>query len=391
MSEVLHRFAVGDRATAVLLPFTLDALVDDWSAVRRAMLRTIPEPFSRSEWAHLVTSLDDAALRRPFAQTFGEPAADATVAALARPRGRIAVWLPNNVSLLGPLTSILLSLCGAPVTFKVGSRGDDLTTPWIAFVREHAPDGPLRRWAREDVELLAVGREDPRCAELAADACARILFGSDEAIAAIERLPHPADAPAFAFGDRRSEVWIDPSQVDDATVRDLVRVFAVFGQAGCTSPRRAVLLDASPADALALRDDLVQAWPAVERARAAMHVASANVAARQRAAVAGWDAVLTEDNAATVAAGEAGLPIIESPMSLFVCAATPDEAVATAPSNLQTLGHVVADPADPAWLSLVARASAKRFVPLRAMHHFGPVWDGQAFWRGLFEDVELVA
>jgi hypothetical protein len=25
------------------------------------------------------------------------------------------------------------------------------------------------------------------------------------------------------------------------------------------------------------------------------------------------------------------------------------------------------------------------------MHHFGPVWDGHAFWRALFEDVELVA
>jgi hypothetical protein len=78
-------------------------------------------------------------------------------------------------------------------------------------------------------------------------------------------------------------------------------------------------------------------------------------------------------------------------MALFVCAATPDEAVATAPANLQTLGHVVADPTDPAWVGRVARAGAKRFVPLRAMHHFGPVWDGHAFWRALFEDVEIVA
>ncbi|MEA2180570.1 MAG: hypothetical protein QOG77_3867 [Solirubrobacteraceae bacterium] len=389
MSDVVHRFAAGGRGTAVLLPFALDALVEDWLTLRRAMLRAVPEPFARDEWAHLAASLDAAALRRPFAVTFGEPGDGAPVASLARPRGRVAVWLPNNVSLLGPLTSILLSLSGAPVTFKVGTRGDDLMTPWILFVREHAPEGPLRRWIHEDVELLAADRSDPRNAELAARAAARIVFGSDAAIEAIERLPHPADAPVFPFGDRRSEVWIEPSQVDDAVVRDLIRVFAIFGQAGCTSPRRAVLLGGSAAEAVALRDALVDAWPAAERV--AMHVASANVGARQRAAATGWDAVLTPGNAAAVAAGHAGLPVVESLMSLFVCAATPDEAVASVPPNLQTLGHVVADPADPAWLALVARSGAKRFVPLRTMHHFGPVWDGHAFWRGLFEDVELVA
>jgi Acyl-CoA reductase (LuxC) len=380
MSDVAHRFA----STTVLLPFALDDLVAGWVDVRRAMLREVPDPFSRDEWAHLAASLDPVALRAPFATSFGD-------AGLARARGHVAVWLPNNVSLLGPLTSILLSLTGAPVTFKVGTRGDDLMTPWLEFVRAHAPAGPLRRWAVQDAALLAADRDDPRVAELAAAASARIVFGSDVAIEAIERLPHPAGSLGFGFGDRRSEAWIEPAAMSDATVRDLVRVFAIFGQAGCTSPRRAVLLGGGPADALALRDALVDAWPRVQPGRSAMHVASANVAARQRAAVAGWDAVLTPGNAATVAAGAAALPIIESPMGLFVCAATPSEAVATTPGNLQTIGHVVAAPSDPAWVGLVARAGAKRFVPLRAMHHFGPVWDGHAFWRALFEDVELVA
>ncbi len=380
MSDVVHRFG----GTTVLLPFGLDDLVDGWIGVRRAMLRSVPEPFSRDEWAHLAASLDPAVLRAPFATSFGD-------AALARARGPVAVWLPNNVSLLGPLTSVLLSLTGAPVTFKVGTRGDDLMTPWLQFVRAHAPGGPLRRWAMEDAALLAADRADPRVAELAGTATARIVFGSDAAIEAIERLPHPAGSLGFGFGDRRSEAWIEPAAMTDATVGDLVRVFAIFGQAGCTSPRRAVLLGGSTSDALALRDTLVEAWSRVQRGRGAMHIASANIAARQRAAVAGWDAVLTPGNAATVAAGGPGLPIVESPMGLFVCAATPDEAVATAPGNLQTVGHVVADPADAAWIGLVARAGAKRFVPLRAMHHFGPVWDGHAFWRALFEDVELVA
>ena len=37
----------------------------------------------------------------------------------------------------------------------------------------------------------------------------------------------------------------------------------------------------------------------------------------------------------------------------------------------------------------VRLTKAKRFVPVSSMHHFGHVWDGYAFWRQLFEEVEV--
>jgi hypothetical protein len=39
----------------------------------------------------------------------------------------------------------------------------------------------------------------------------------------------------------------------------------------------------------------------------------------------------------------------------------------------------------------MARARVKRFVPLSAMHHFGPVWDGYDYLLQLFECMELQA
>ena len=50
---------------------------------------------------------------------------------------------------------------------------------------------------------------------------------------------------------------------------------------------------------------------------------------------------------------------------------------------------VLADASDPAWLTLLAGSSIKRFVPLARMHHFCPLWAGANFWRQTFEEVEL--
>jgi len=59
------------------------------------------------------------------------------------------------------------------------------------------------------------------------------------------------------------------------------------------------------------------------------------------------------------------------------------------PANIQTIGHVVKYPNDPKWLQMLERTHVLRWVPLGRMHHFGPVWDGQDFWRQLFTWVEV--
>lgn len=385
-------FATGTRRTAIALPCALDELLGDWTTVRREMRGPVPEPFTREEWAYLMSFVGAAELRAVFSSTFGEPVPGGSADVLAVPRGPVAVWLPNNVTLLGPLLASLLSLTGVATTFKVGSRAEDLTSPFITWLRKRAPSGPLGDWARERVEMLAVEHDDPRNAKLAREAAVRIAFGSDEGVDGVEGLNHPASSQGFAFGDRRSEAWVSSARASEPGICDtIVRVFGIYGQAGCTAPRRVVVIDGSSADARELRNRLVRRWPEIIPARPAMHVASANLAAGQRAAAAGWEPALVNDHRAMVACGPPSAPVIESAQSLFITSSDTDQAVATVPANLQTVGHALEDPGSPRWVQAILRCGAERFVPLAHMHHFGPVWDGFAYWRGLFREVEVTS
>jgi len=392
MSE-LARFRSAAGVTAVATPFALDALLDDWAGLRVAMTRSVPEGFERDEWAYLITFLERENLAGAFRDAFGEPAdeSDGPVVRLARPRGPVAVWLPNNVSLLGPLTTVLLSLTGCPLLLKGGSRSDDLTGAFLAFVREHLEPGALAGHLEAALRYEVFDRTDARNAEYAGAAAVRVFFGSDEAAGAVEALPHPLESLTFPFVDRRSEAWIEPAVLDDELCTTLLKVFAVYGQAGCTSPRRVVLLDAEAADAERLRDRLLELWPTVLRGTPAPHVASGSILARQWAAALGWDARAAPGNAAVLACGAPDLEPFGGEHSLPIVAATLDAAIAGLPENVQTIGHALESPASTRWLALLARLGAKRFVPLARMHHFGTTWDGVDFWRQCFELVEVGA
>jgi len=391
MPDGLYFFRAPGGAVAAALPLDLEALIAEWASLRPRMARELPAAFSRDEWAYLMDFLAPANLRRPFADAFGEPIDPPATAPsrLFRPRGPVALWLPNNVSLLGPLTLVLLSLTGQPVRIKGGSHSENLTAELLAFAARHLPDGVLSRYLARQVRCEVFDRADPRNAEMAATARVRIIFGSDATAAAIEALPHPLESIGFAFVDRRSEAWVQESVLTDALLIMLLRVFAIYGQAGCTSPTRVVLLDGDAASARRLRDRLLELWPATFRQDPPMHVASASLMARQWAAALGWEARCTARNGAVIASGSLDLAPCSAPRLLAVVPATADEAVAALPANIQTIGHALEDPGAPHWLERLAATGVKRFVPLARMHHFGPVWDGWELWRQLFGAMEI--
>lgn len=392
MCEHLHYFAQPDGVLTLALPFPLEGVLRDWDGLRKQMIREVPEAFTRDEWAYLISYLERSQLLRVFTQTFGRPAVEPPpdgCYALARPRGLVAIWLPNNVSLLGPLTLILMSLTGNPLWLKGGSQSDDLTGVFLEFARHHVPVGVLKTHLETRVRHEVFERGDPRQAQMAAASDLRIVFGSDAAAATLHALPHPLESQGFSFVDRRSEAWLEAGAVDDDTVAQLLRVFAIYGQAGCTSPRRVVLLDADLAEAERFRDRLVEAWPRVIRNAPLPHVASANIMARQWAAALGWNARLTERQSAVMAVAARGIPAFETAMGLMIVPATCAEAESDLPANIQTIGHAFTNPRDAKWVQLVARTRIRRLVPLNAMHNFGPVWDGQPFWRQAFEVVGL--
>lgn len=369
----------------VALPIDLAAQIDGWSRVRKAMLKQAPpREFTRDEWAYLASFLEGENLRLPFHQTFGEHSDEqGSPTLLVRPRGSVGLWLPNNVSLLGPLMLILVSLTGNRLRSKSGSRSTDLLGSFLEFARCKAQNGPLA------VYLATVCHEvfssdDPRNREMAERSSIRIVFGSDDAAAAIHALPNPVDSIQISFTDRRSEAWLELNRCEDTTLRDLIKVFAVYGQAGCTSPSRAVLLNATRADAIKFREQLLTLWPAVIRRRPEMNTASDNVRAWQLARASGWDSVLVPGHRAVVSVGDYALPDFPSRMELRIVPATPEEARAHLPENVQTIGHVLRDPRSTYWLELLAETNVARFVPLAKMHNFETMWDGHDFFSQLF-------
>lgn len=372
------------------LPFELQEVLADWSSLRLPMTRALPPGFERDEWAYLIQFLSEENLGSVFSASFGAPCpASQAMSVLLRPRGCVAVWLPNNVSLLGPLTLVLLSLSGNRLRLKGGSRSQDMTGDFLAYVFEHLRPGALRDHLESRVEYAAFDRSDPRNAEFAASADVRVLFGSDAAAAAINALPHPLESSEFAFIDRRSEAWIEVSCLSDEVLDTLCKVFGIYGQAGCTSPRRLVLLNASESQAHELRERLCARWESLMRKSPAPHLASANVMASQWARALGWEARLAERNAAVFVSGAASLEAIEAPMALAVVALSMQEALAQLPENIQTIGHVLPRSDECELLRAVGDSRIKRLVPLARMHHFGPLWDGANFWRQSFEEVEI--
>jgi len=387
----LHAFGPGGR-NQVALPFDLESLLADWASLRVSMTRHLAPGFERDEWAYLIQFLATENLAGAYRGSFGEPYAglrESGAGIFLRPRGQVAVWLPNNVSLLGPLTLVLLSITGNRLWFKGGSRSADLTGEFLAYVFEHLRPGPLRFHLERSLEHASFDRADKRNAGFAAGADVRILFGSDAAAQAIDALAHPLESSSFAFIDRRSEAWVEPACVDAELVDTLVKVFGIYGQAGCTSPRRVVLLGGTPGQAHGLRDALLARWNGNLRRSTAPHQASMNQMARQWAAALGWDAVLGHANSAAFLVGGPELESIESPLALAVVPMPLSQALEQLPENIQTIGHAVGDTRQPCWLEALASSRIKRLVPLGRMHHFGPLWDGANFWRQTFQEVEL--
>ena len=389
MCDSLTYFESAFGRTALALPFSLPQIVAEWGALRNSMRKTVPVEFSRDEWAYLMAFLSPENLHAPFLEAFGRPAEGACPSRLVRPHGVVAVWLPNNVSLLGPLTLILLTLTGNRILLKGGSRSQDLTGAFLAFAHEHLADGPLRIHLAQQVHLEVFAHGDCRQPEMLEQADVRIVFGSDAAAAAIHGAAPPLRGTGFSFVDRQSQAWIEAGAATDEVLSNLIRVFAIYGQAGCTSPRRVILLNGTRVQAEGLRSRMLELWPQVLRLRPPVHVASANTMALQWAAAVGWNAAAAVNRHAVIGVGDLSLETIDAPMFLPICPATPEEAARRLPANIQTLGHALLDPADPRWLRLAAATPIKRLVPIARMHHFGPLWDGQRFWSQCFEEIEI--
>lgn len=376
--------------TCVRLPTPPSEIIRDWQMLRTRMIREQAPEFSRDEWAYLIHFLGADRLDLPWRQSFGTVTDGAARADLiAVPARRIAVWMPNNVSLLGCLTLALISLTGAQVRVKCGSRSADLCTPFAEYARKHLPAGALRRWFEEDLDLRRFEREHPDNIAMAAWADARIFFGGDEGARGVASLPSQIGTPFFAFANRVSEAWITPASARvPETALTLAKVFAIYGQAGCTSPKRAIIVGGDRTDALAFSDALALAWTAVIREPASQAQASEVVMAAQWARAQGLEARTLEGNAATLVLSPVRPSQVFGHLALQVQWGSLYDTLKTGATNLQTVGTSEMGSLPAEWRAAVASTSANRLVPLARMHDFSHIWDGQPWWRNLFRIIE---
>ncbi|HYB96120.1 MAG TPA: acyl-CoA reductase [Vicinamibacterales bacterium] len=371
--------------SALALAYDLEARLSEWEAVRVKMARAVADGFTRDEWAYLVQFVSRANLLAAFEQSIG-PRGPGPIATTLRPRSPIAVWLPNNVSALGPLVLVLASMTGGVIRVKSGSQSANLCRVFVDYLRANASGG-LHDQMQHRVSVEQFDRHDPRNAAMAAAAEVRIAFGSDDAIQAIHALPHPPDSVGISFGDHQSEAWLEAGALDDNAIATMIKVFAIYGRAGCTSPRRAVLLDGTLAQCRTVAARLITAWPSIVRQDVPMHYASLNVMHQQLNASHGWEVAMAPRSAALVGVAAAEHPAMSGLLSLAIVPATIERAMALLPANIQTIGYCVADPR--ALVARLAQTAVKRVVPIAQMHHFGPVWDGVNFFRQMFAPVDV--
>lgn len=305
------------------------------------------------------------------------------------PRGRTAVWLPNNVSLLGPLTLVLLSLVGAPVGLKMGSRSDDLSSALLAYCSDQLPAGALRDFLRDQVEVHSFARKSTEAEQLSRWAQTRIVFGSNIAAEAIDALPHDIGSQMIAFVDRQSEVWLSDCSVDETVLRDLIAVFSVYGRLGCTSPRRIVLLEGGADEAERLAHRLASLWKQVVRSDAEAHVASGTLLSSQWARALGHSSLRVAGGHATLVWGHTEECMVGGNEVLSILPSRVGKRFSELPGNIQTIGHAFSEAQLLDILPHFAKAPAVRLVPIAQMHHFSPVWDGEEFWRRLFQVKEI--
>lgn len=394
---IAHRFKDHAGPCEVMLPFALEDLALAYDRLTTKLSRApVPEAFSRDEWGYLLSFMRGSRLRDVFAQNFGprpephEQEPHGLPARLILPRSDIAIWLPNNVSLLGPLTVILSLATGARVHAKAGSGSENLTAALRDKILSSHPDLLLEWMWSEQLTTESFDRRDPRNRSWSERAQARIFFGGDAAAAAVEALPHRLGTPFFAFRDHSSLVWADPAALqDDAELLTLWRVFQVYGKVGCTSPQRVVLIGGSLTEAISLARRLKAVVDAAPGVLPPVHIASDSVMSEQVARANGWHTERTALSDAVFMAGENWEQSLPGLMGMQILALPLDVTLAMLPENIQTIGYIASKPVVAQWTRALLGIPALRVVPVRNMHHFGPFWDGQAFWRGLFREIEI--
>jgi hypothetical protein len=315
-----------------------------------------------------------------------------------KPVGHVFHNAPANVDSLFVYSGMLSFLAGNVNWIRLSSRAGGSAEVLVAKLGELAVHMP-RESAR--FRLFTSTHESPELAALVARVDARVLWGSDEAIAAQRRMAVPAHARDVCFAHKFSAALLGASAAATATpgeLATLARLFArdnlTYAQQACSSAKAVVWLG----DAAEVERARLRFWEAV----AAEAVAKASLGPSDRyQALANAQQIVLETEGVVRLQGTPPLERLEVPSLTAAHAAlhqgcglfveTRVESLVELTPQLsashQTLAHWGVPAAElEAWFRTVV-VGVDRLVPVGEALSFAPLWDGMDLVRQLTRQI----
>lgn len=174
------------------------------------------------------------------------------------PVGRVLHLAPSNVDTLFIYSWALAYLCGNASVVRLSQESGVVVEALLRLIDSVAAgDGELRATNR----FVTYGHDDAITTALSAWCAHRVIWGGDEAVAAIRPLPLPPHASERVFGNKYSFAVIDAARYQDAPEAERVRVASGFfndlfwfDQMACSSPHVVFWIGAPEAADSAARD-----------------------------------------------------------------------------------------------------------------------------------------
>jgi hypothetical protein len=274
LSETPPWHAVADRVRilapaqdpvglAAFLDATRDAHAEPFAAARmdtlaRLSAALLADPVLRRDPASVSVAywLRRAQLARLAEEQARRAAAEPDV--LRVPVGRVLHLAPSNVDTLFVYSWALAYLCGNASVVRLSQESGVVVEALLRVIGSVASeDSELRTSNR----FVTYGHDDAITAALSAWCAHRVIWGGDEAVAAIRPLPLPSHASERVFGSKYSFAVIDAARYRAAPEDERARVASGFfndlfwfDQMACSSPHVVFWIGAPEAAESAARD-----------------------------------------------------------------------------------------------------------------------------------------
>jgi len=158
-------------------------------------------------------------------------------------RGTVLHFAPANVDTIFVYSWVLSMLCGNANIIRLSSRRSPQLELLITHL-EASLSAPAATAVRERLSVVRYEHDESVSTELSALADTRVIWGGDETVATIRRLPLRATANEVAFANKVSLAVLDTAHwctAAPARRTEIARAFANdaywFDQAACSSPR----------------------------------------------------------------------------------------------------------------------------------------------------------